>query len=353
MSDLAARLDALVPPEATRGDWADVTCRVHPRRKLLSRKVALAFALFVVLVAAASATYVVLRGHALRTPTPGALTLITGGGSVTSPPEIVQPLPGGDLRVVWRCHGPCVLMTSADWAPDGRYLAFTLDALNSRSSFLGLHILDTQTGSDWHIRARESKRLGCNLFGFDRSTYSQVAWSPDSRTLAFVCDGAIRTIRLDGTHVGTLATGIRRSGSPTWSPDGARIAFHAGGAIYVMRLDGSGRRRIVAHDASYPDWSPDGTRIAYRVPTGIRFVTPAGVDVTPNHGTLAPLGIPAWSPDGRRLAVAASAGVVIIPAAGGLGRFVTARAGTAVHPAWYPEARKHRRTENTSTCGEC
>jgi len=242
-------------------------------------------------------------------------------------------------------------MTSADWAPDGRYLAFTLDAFNGRSSFLGLHILDMRTGRDWHIGARESKRLGCNLFGFDRRTYSQVAWSPDSRTLAFVCAGAIRTIRRDGTHVGTIATGLTRSGSPTWSPDGTRIAFHAHGAIYVMRLDGSGRVRIVEH-GSHPDWSPDGTRIAYRVPTGIRFVTPAGVDVTPNHGTLPPVGIPAWSPDGTRLAVAASNGVAIVWAAGGLPHFVTDGAGIGVHPAWYP-ARSERHTNGTSTCGEC
>jgi len=349
MSDLAARLDVLVPPELTRGDWNDVTRRVRARRRSMTLKVALTFALLVILVAAATATYLALRDHPLATPTPGALTLITGGGNVKYPPEIVQPGPGGKLRVVWRCHGPgCALMTSIDWAPDGRYLALTLDAFNGQSSYLGLHILDTQTGHDWHIGAGASKRLGCNLFGFDRRTYSQVAWAPDSHTLAFVCAGTIRTIRRDGTHLRTIGTGLKRSGSPTWSPDGTRIAFHAGGAIYVMSLDGSGRRRIVAH-GSHPDWSPDGTRIAYRVPTGIRLVTPTGTDVTPHHRTLRPVGVPAWSPDGTRLAVAAPTGVVIIPAAGGKPRFVTNRAG---YPAWYP-ARNPRHTNGTSTCGDC
>jgi dipeptidyl aminopeptidase/acylaminoacyl peptidase len=349
--DLAARLDALFPPELARGDWVDVTRRVRPRRHTLLLKVAVALALFVVLAAAATATYLALRDHPVRTPAPGALTLITGGGSLKSPPEIVQPTAAG-LRVLWRCRGLCALMTSADWAPDGRHLAFTLDAFNSQSSRFGLHILDTRTGADWHISARESRRLGCNLFGFDRSTYSQVAWSPDSRTVAFVCAGAIRTIRQDGTHLRTVHTGISRSGSPTWSPDGTRIAFDAQGAIYVMRLDGSGRKRIVARDGSHPDWSPDGTRIAYRVPTGIRFVTPAGVDVTPNHRTLLPAGVPAWSPDGTRLAVAAPTGVVIIPAAGGLPRPVTDRAGIGVRPAWYP-LRRGRQTRGTSVCGAC
>ena len=341
--DLGARLDLLVPPELARGDWNDVLRRARPRRRLKVR-VAVAFALFVVLAATASATYLLTRDHKFATPTPGSLTLITGGGNAKHSPEIVQPRPGGGFRVVFRCHGSCGLMTSADWAPDGRYLAFTLDAFNGRSNFLGLHILDTRTGRDWHISASASRRLGCNLFGFDRSTYSQVAWSPDSRSLAFVCGGSIRTIRRDGTHVRTIATGLTRSGSPTWSPDGSRIAFDSHDAIYVQRLDGSGRTRIVEH-GSYPDWSPDGTRIAYRVPTGIRFVTPRGIDATPRHRTLRPAGIPAWSPDGTRLAVAGSS-VVLIAADGGRPRFVTDRAGVNIHAAWYPE-------RHASTCGAC
>jgi dipeptidyl aminopeptidase/acylaminoacyl peptidase len=339
--DLAARLDMLVPPELARGNWSDVIRRARPRRRLIV-KVAVASALFAVLTAAATATYLLQRDHHLATPTPGALTLIAGGGNVHHPAEIVQPQPGGGLRVLFRCHAPCTFLTSVDWSPDGRYLAFTDDAFNSLSASLGLHILDAKTGRDWHIGAGTSRSLGCPLFGFARRSYSQVAWSSDGRTLAFVCAGSIRTIRRDGTHVRTLATGLTQSGSPTWSPDGSRIAFHAHGSIYVMRLDGSGRTRIVKH-GSHPDWSPDGTRIAYRAPTGVRVVTPAGVDVTPHRRALEPAGVPAWSPDGTRLAVAA-AGVVVMAADGSHRRFVTDRAGG--HPAWYPERR-------APSCGAC
>jgi hypothetical protein len=115
--DLTSRLDALVPPELTRGDWADVTRRVRPRRRLLTHKVAVAFALFVVLAAAATAAYLVLRGDHTK-PTPGALTVMTGGGRIDCA-AIVEVRPGGRLVPVWRCppREHCAELTSLAWRP--------------------------------------------------------------------------------------------------------------------------------------------------------------------------------------------------------------------------------------------
>jgi Tol biopolymer transport system component len=342
--DLASRLEALVPPELARGDWGDVTRRLGTRRTLLRLKY-VAVALFVVLVGAATATYFVLRSDAIRDPAPGALTLIAGGHSSKNPPRIVEVRPDGTLRVVWGCPAkPCGgYLTSLDWAPNGRYVAFSLDAFNFRGGYLGLHILDTRTGRAFHLGSEQGARLGCTSHGVNWNAYAAVAWSPDSRTLAFSCTRGIYLIRSDGTGVRRISTGAW----PTWSDDGKRIAFEGGPgrtccSIYVMRSDGSAPKRIVAH-GSHPDWSEDGTRIAYNARDGIRFVTPEGVDVTPGGRSIEPRGTPAWSPDGTKLAISNVNGVYLVPAAGGSARLVTTRAGGRdLRPAWYPARRAHR-----------
>jgi len=352
VSDLAARLDALVPPELARGDWSDVTRRVRPRGRLLTLKLALACALCFVLAAAATATYLVLRGHPIRDPAPGALTLIAGGHSSNNPPRIVEVRPDGALRVVWRCPAkPCGgYLTSLAWAPNGRYVAFSLDAFNFSGGYLGLHILDTRTGRDFHIGSDQGARLGCTSHGVSWTAFAAVAWSPSSRTLAFSCTRGIYLIGSDGAGVRRISTGAW----PTWSRDGKHIAFEGGPgrtccSIYVMRSDGSAQKRIVVH-GSHPDWSDDGTRIAYNARGGIRFVTPEGMDVTPGGRSIEPRGTPAWSPDGTTLAISNSEGVYLVPAAGGAARLVTTQAGGRdLRPAWYPARREHRQTQ----CAEC
>jgi dipeptidyl aminopeptidase/acylaminoacyl peptidase len=293
-SDLALRLDRLVPAEALAGDWADVVRRTRrePRRRRRAFKLAVGTALFLVLAAVATATYVALTRSGSG-PLPGALTVINGGPAGAA--QIVEVRPGGKARVLWHCPENvfCGELVGVDWSPDARHVAFTLDELGGASAYVGLHIVDVATDRDIHIphvplaypmapqpRAvferllrQSDQRLGC------RWPHS-VAWSPDGTRLAYDCGDsghrAIFTIRSDGTGHLRLPARLPNVSGPAWSPDGSRIAFagsttNGPSSIYVMRLDGS-KRVLVARHGTDPDWSPDGRTIAYRHHRGIALV---------------------------------------------------------------------------------
>jgi WD40 repeat protein len=357
-----------------------------PRRIPRARTLLLAAALLLLLAGVATATYLFERSGAAVTPLdapPGTLTLIDQTSNGVA--RIVAVLPGGRVRVVWKCPGHvkfCGDATSVDWSPDGRRVAFTMDEIGGRSAYVGLHILDLRTGRDLHIPslplahplspfqsravlerlAKQSyARLGC--------IPADVAWSPDGRRLAYGCRNDFRpwaparifTIRSDGTDRRLLRTGMRTAFAPSWSPDGTQIVFatwrqpvegvqwdttipakHVRSSIYVVRLNGSGRR-LVAHDAATPDWSPDGATIAYDSPDGVKLVSPFGVDVTPRAGRIAPPGVPSWSPDGAQIAVGTKTGTVLVDT--GVWSHAPATSVTTDtllglgRPAWYPGPR--------------
>lgn len=188
-------------------------------------------------------------------------------------------------------------------SPDGRRLAFLSD-YDDASAVLGyrsLRLLVVMT-----LDGRDVRRVASGeITGAPR-------WSPDGRRLAFVENGELSVVEVDGP--GSWRLGKNRS-DPAWSPDGSRIAFLLGGrrsvGLYTISPDGTDERRIttVAVGGGSRDgweqsvaWSPDSTMLLYRC---------GGICVVTRDGQ--PVGLPefaarsgysaAWSPDGARIAI--------------------------------------------------
>jgi len=222
---------------------------------------------------------------------------------------------------------------------------------------------------------------------------------PAEPAIAFVClDGdtsAICVSDRDGGHVRTIAQGDDHMVDPVWSPDGKTIAFvclfqtdtppafddwvhfgitgfarSRGGEICTVRPDGSDLRTLTKSGghAIAPAWSPDSRTIAYSVGLGVIDLVrngqptppPPDPEKTPGvhlvdvaSGSVRQLtqgssdDMPAWSHDGTEIAFTsqaetkknAFADIAVADVETGSVRYLTRTADYELAPAWSPDDR--------------
>ncbi len=135
------------------------------------------------------------------------------------------------------------------WSPDGRWIAF---AWIDEPSIGVVSVSDPKS---------PPRRIGVHA--------DQLAWSPDSSSLAYIRfqagveeAGELRVVDREGKKDRVLLGGAGFKAHPTWSPDGKRIAFdwakdkHP--QIFVVNADGSDLRQVTSlpDGASQPVWAP-------------------------------------------------------------------------------------------------
>jgi Tol biopolymer transport system component len=153
------------------------------------------------------------------------------------------------------------------WSPDGRWIAFA--AVTRAGHFTHFAVA---------VIAPDGSRRR-SLFRLRRRTAGQLAWSPDSRRVAFVDSSSspsrrfsswIEVVDVDGGRARRLTRSRYLDEAPAWSPRGGAIAFERWTrdfnrvAVFLASPAGNGTRRLSGawwwHDRG-PRWSPDGSRL--------------------------------------------------------------------------------------------
>jgi len=202
------------------------------------------------------------------------------------------------------------------------------------------------------------------------------ALSPDGTRLAYVHDGDVWTMDIDGTRQEQVTDTPAAELTPTWSPDATRIAYvvraedGADLEIMVRASDGTGNATHVT-DNTYPDtdpaWSPPlpgrpGGLLAFvsarpgDTDRNVYVTDPAGGDASNltysrSYGGVIYQGhddSPSWSPDGKIAFTHTfqpnAGGLLAIwtvaPDGSGLARLSTDPAVSASEPAWSPDGQQ-------------
>jgi tricorn protease len=180
-------------------------------------------------------------------------------------------------------------------SPDGKQIALVLHG--------EIFTIPTETGG-------EARRI-TNCPARD----SDVAWSPDAKKLAYVCEyGAnqdVHVVNLETREDQRITTSTAPETSPVFSPDGKWLAFVRGPGsrwLCVVRAEG-GTERVVAEGPFLGNlaWSPDSVWLAY---TRRDLANTSDVWVSSLDGTGKALNVtrfpgtntqPRWTADGRHL----------------------------------------------------
>lgn len=182
-------------------------------------------------------------------------------------------------------------------APDGRSVAFTASA---SGGLFGLWVHAFETGQSRHLtRAGE--------------VTAPIFWSPDSSAIAFVADGTLQRIGVDGTPAQPIAR-IEGFVGAQWTTDGTILFGRARGGLMKVPASGGSPVAVTELDAAReetshiaPQMLPDGRHFLYiratRTPgrTGVFVGSLDAAPAAPSTGSALPIptvSVLSRSPDG-------------------------------------------------------
>ncbi len=227
------------------------------------------------------------------------------------------------------------------------------------------------------------------------SAKSEPGWSPDGQSIAFISEGDVWTVPVDGGAPRRLTHDPAGAGDPRgatdhhpqWSPKGTWILYESGqhgfNELYVIKPDGNGGHAVAAAEiysgrdalGSTPDhgdavssdrfdpapaWSPDGTRISYTERSRATFSGKLKVlpfdQRTGSTGTAINLYVArndpggawaintaAWSPDSQKIVVVLQQSgwdkLWLLPATGGAPQPLTTGSGEDESPVFSPDGK--------------
>ena len=210
-------------------------------------------------------------------------------------------------------------------SPDGRQIAFiSMGSLMRAEVFLDLYLADATTGKR---TTRLTKSTVNPEFEELRFGYSQSAFSPDGRLIAFTAQRQgkdvlyIYDVRRQRV-ARWIDVPVQTMIGPSWSPDGRRLVFsgqqNGMSDLYVVDADGRNLQRITNDPFGdlQPQWSPDGRYVVFASENGpqsnldqLRFGEwrISLYDFETNETTQLPGQAgknlnPMWSPDGNSVA---------------------------------------------------
>lgn len=225
-----------------------------------------------------------------------AAALAGGGAHGTAASRIVfsadrAPSITGDVfRADW--NGRAVNLTHSPWqetnpvvSPNGKLVAFASDRFG---------------GSLWTIGVDGHALRRLQTKGFPSEYSVQLAWSPNSRTLAYTTGGIDlpQTLWLTGIGAAPRALGHAKGlGGPAWAPDGRLVTVETdGGGIDAFTPAGQHAWKISSGGRPV-GWSAGGLFATGAYDGRVHVVGEDGKQRFSVAATVA-----AWSPDGTKLA---------------------------------------------------
>jgi Tol biopolymer transport system component len=230
---------------------------------------------------------------------------------------------------------------SADWSPNGRWLAYERLGEEVRGYIIRIR----RDGTHRENLSKMSCLEKC-------SAEATPAWSPDGKRIAyaretnFSSQWRIYVKDADGTgaHQVVPSRPRTRDYGPQWSPSGKRLVFGRSdfprnkSAVFTIRVDGTRLHRITPwrmNAGGSLDWSPNGRWVLFQNHTGglhlstIWLEHPSGENrhpITTTAGGTVTWESGSFSPDGQRVVVVQGTSISVLSTRGDILQTITSSA---------------------------